>query len=190
MNPMTNQTHTRKPALSSIGLHQCMESIGLEIRAGHPSIRHRRLPRWQLVRLSSYIQLHLHTTIRIRDLAAVAHLSVSYFSRIFRLSTGIPPHRYIMQSRLDRAQLLMTSTDLTLARIASECGLSDQAHLARMFREILGECPAAWRRARQMCQQPELHPLTLGRNVCGSESARRSSRDPAGRSTGLDIPAK
>jgi AraC-like DNA-binding protein len=58
------------------------------------------------------------------------------------------PHGYIIRRRVERAQGLMLSTARPLRDIAAECGLADQAHLTRLFRRIVGESPAAWRRAR------------------------------------------
>jgi AraC-like DNA-binding protein len=49
---------------------------------------------------------------------------------------------------MERAQGLMLSTDKPLSEIAAECGLADQPHFTRLFRRVVGESPAAWRRAR------------------------------------------
>ncbi len=53
-----------------------------------------------------------------------------------------------MQRRVAMAQRLMLGTSEQLSRIALSCGMSDQSHLTRWFRRIVGETPAAWRRAR------------------------------------------
>jgi AraC-like DNA-binding protein len=80
-------------------------------------------------------------------LAAVARLSVSHFSRAFRVSFGQPPHGYVMSRRIEKAKRLILSNEpMSLAQVALSCGLSDQAHLSRMFRNLVGESPTAWRR--------------------------------------------
>ena len=85
---------------------------------------------------------------RNKDLAVIARLSEFHFNVAFRNSVGHPPHEYIIRRRMERAQGLMLSTNKSLIEIAADCGLSDQAHLTRLFRRVVGESPAAWRRAR------------------------------------------
>jgi len=100
-------------------------------------------------RILLYIDANLENRIRNSDLAAVACLSVFYFNGVFRTSVGHSPHDYVIRRRVERAQSLMLSTDKTLAEIAAECGLTDQPHFTRLFRRLVGESPAAWRRARE-----------------------------------------
>ena len=85
---------------------------------------------------------------QLGDLAALVRLSRFHFSRAFKDTFGDTPHRYVLRRRIEHAQGLMLTTKTTLAEIALECGLVDQAHLGRSFRRIVGETPAAWRRAR------------------------------------------
>lgn len=119
-----------------------------------PTVRARpvspRLARWQVRRVQEYIAARLGEPIRNRDLAALAGLSEFHFNVAFRNSVGDSPHRYVVRQRVDRARQLMLSTRMRLSEIACECGLADQAHLSRLFRSIVGESPAAWRRARVM----------------------------------------
>ena len=108
----------------------------------------RGLAPWRIQRVLTYIDSNLHTPIRNKDLAVVARLSEFHFNVAFRKSVGHSPHEYIIRRRMERAQDLMLSTDEALSDIAAECGLADQAHLSRLFRRVVGESPAAWRRAR------------------------------------------
>jgi AraC family transcriptional regulator len=103
---------------------------------------------WQVRRVLAHIEANLGASIRNSDLAAVARLSTFHFNVAFRNSVGESPHGYIIRRRVERAQGLMLSTSKPLIDIAAECGLADQAHLTRLFRKIVGESPAAWRRAR------------------------------------------
>ena len=103
---------------------------------------------WQVRRVLAHIDANLDTQIRNKDLAAVARLSVFHFNVVFRNSVGEPPHGYIIRRRMERAQGLMLNTEKPLSEIAIECGLADQPHLTRLFRRMVGESPAAWRRAR------------------------------------------
>jgi len=103
---------------------------------------------WQIRRVSTHIEAHLSETVQCEDLAHLARLSLSHFMRAFRDSFGYPPHTYLIRRRMERAQGLMLTTDMALGHIALECGLADQSHLSRLFQKLLGESPAAWRRAR------------------------------------------
>jgi AraC family transcriptional regulator len=103
---------------------------------------------WQIRKVRTYIAENLRTTLSIGDLAALVGLSRFHFSRAFKDTFGDSPHRYVLRRRIEHAQGLMLTTKTALAEIALECGLVDQAHLGRSFRRIVGETPAAWRRAR------------------------------------------
>jgi AraC family transcriptional regulator len=103
---------------------------------------------WQVRRLESYIDENLHSALTINELAAIARLSRSHFSRAFRDSFGNPPHQYIIRRRLRRAKGMLLCTGEPIVKIAAECGLADQAHLTKLFRKIEGESPAHWRRMR------------------------------------------
>jgi AraC family transcriptional regulator len=102
---------------------------------------------WQIRLVTTHIKTHLGSTIRTKDLAALARLSSFHFCRTFRESFGDSPHGYLMRRRIERAQGLMLTTNASLGQIAAECGLADQAHLNKLFRRLIGDSPGAWRRA-------------------------------------------
>jgi AraC family transcriptional regulator len=101
---------------------------------------------WQAKRLQTYIQEHLNTRILATDLAELARLSLSHFSRTFRETFGRTPANYIAYCRMRRAQQLMLESTHSLVSIALECGLADQSHFTRVFRRIWGVSPGLWRR--------------------------------------------
>lgn len=103
---------------------------------------------WKRRRVLEYIEARLGTPLRNRELAALVDLSEFHFNIAFRNSVGASPHEYLVRRRIERARQLMLSTDMTLCDIAAECGLADQAHLSRLFRKVVGETPAAWRKSR------------------------------------------
>jgi AraC family transcriptional regulator len=107
-----------------------------------------RLTAWQRRRVLEHIETRLATPIRNRELAAVLDYSEFHFTVAFRNSLGTSPHEFLIRRRIARAQQLMLSTDMPLCDIACECGLADQAHLSRLFRKVVGETPAAWRKIR------------------------------------------
>jgi len=108
-----------------------------------------RLTAWQRRRVLEHIETSLATPIRNRELAALVSFSEFHFNVAFRNSLGTSPHEFIIRRRIERAQQLMLSTAMPLCDIAVECGLADQAHLSRLFRKVVGETPAAWRRDRR-----------------------------------------
>jgi AraC family transcriptional regulator len=112
------------------------------------------LATWQKKQTLIYIEAHLASTIRIQDLAGVANLSKSHFCRAFRCSVGLPPMGFVLMRRLERAKAIISETREPLAAVALLCGFSDQSHLNRRFREIVGITPARWRRGNTLIAKP------------------------------------
>jgi AraC-like DNA-binding protein len=96
-------------------------------------------------RVREYVEVHLGESINLGMLAAVAGLSVHHFAREFKQSAGVTPHHYLTQKRVERAQEMLARTDLSLSEVAYATGFSDQGHLARHFRHMLGTTPGAFR---------------------------------------------
>lgn len=100
----------------------------------------------EVVRAIDYINANLDRSIALQDIADAAYRSASHLARVFAAETGMPPHRYLINARLQRAQQLLSRTDLPIAQIAFDCGFSHQEHLTRTFRRLLNTTPAAYRR--------------------------------------------
>jgi AraC-like DNA-binding protein len=107
------------------------------------------LASWQLRRSTEYMQAHLTEDISLVELAKIARLSQSQFARAFRDSTGLPPYRYILRSRIRHAEELLAMTRIPIAEIASQVGFADQSHFTKAFRRFLGATPKRWRQDRQ-----------------------------------------
>ena len=71
--------------------------------------------------------------ISLQQIAAEFDLSVSHFSRAFRVSTGLPPHQWLLRQRVNTAKQLMTVRDLPLSEIAISAGFANQSHFTRVF---------------------------------------------------------
>jgi transcriptional regulator of acetoin/glycerol metabolism/AraC-like DNA-binding protein len=96
-------------------------------------------------RIREYVEAHLGDSMDLATLAAVAGLSIHHFARGFKQSTGLTPHHYLTQKRVERAQDMLAHTALSLSEIAYAVGFSDQSHLARHFRQMLGTTPGQFR---------------------------------------------
>ncbi|MET0313036.1 MAG: helix-turn-helix transcriptional regulator, partial [Hansschlegelia sp.] len=98
------------------------------------------------LRLSvAYIEERCVELIRLEDLAALTGLSPSYFSHAFKAATGMPPHRWQLRARVRRAKLMLAVADLPLTEVAAATGFADQPHFTRVFKEVTGQTPSAWR---------------------------------------------
>ncbi len=85
----------------------------------------------------------------VRRLARVSSVSEAHFARSFRQAFGLPPHRYLLTRRIERATALLRDTDLAITEIAFETGWGSLGTFGRIFRDITGESPGAIRaRAR------------------------------------------
>jgi AraC family transcriptional regulator len=104
---------------------------------------------WQLRRTYEFIEAHLDGDPSIGELAKECGLSESHFARAFRQATGVPPHRWLMTRRIERAKELLLEGDLELTQIALACGFADQSHLNRHFVRAEGYSPGKWRRLRR-----------------------------------------
>jgi len=101
----------------------------------------------RLSRIVRYIDGHLDEDLRVGELAAMAGLTRSHFSRAFQKSTGDPPQRFILKRRICRARDLLSASDVGLAEVAVRAGFSSQAHLSTAFRAQVGTTPARYRAA-------------------------------------------
>ena len=101
---------------------------------------------WQLARVVRQIEVRLASRLTNSHLAALVGLSEDYFARAFKVSTGSPPHAYVVARRIERAKTMMVASNLPLSQIAVATGFSDQSHLSRSFRDHVGAAPASWRR--------------------------------------------
>ena len=99
------------------------------------------LPRYQLRQVIEYVDAHLDQDLTLADLAAIAQLSPNYFTRLFKQSTRLTPHQYVIQQRVERAKRLLREGKLAIADIALEVGFAHQSHLNRHFKRWVGMTP-------------------------------------------------
>ena len=101
---------------------------------------------WQLRRATEMLNAHLDGELSLQTVAHACELSLSHFARAFKSSTGQPPHRWLMQRRVELAKHMLSTSMAPLSDIAIACGFADQAHFTRVFRQRTGASPGTWRR--------------------------------------------
>lgn len=94
------------------------------------------------------LNANLSGRILLTDLATACELSVRHFTRAFRQTTGLAPHQWLVQRRIERAKDLLSRTIQPLAAVAADCGFADQSHFRYVFTRAVGIAPAEWRRIR------------------------------------------
>src|SRR5438105_1349583 len=109
-----------------------------------------------------------HEAWSVRQLARVSNVSAAHFARSFKEAFGIPPHRYLLTRRIERAKALLRDTDLPITEIAFQTGWSSLGTFGRTFRDVTGESPGDLRvREKAAPSEPERVP------VCYLSAARR-----------------
>lgn len=98
-----------------------------------------------LRRITHYIDESLDQNIRLVDLAELAKMSQSHFSRLFKQSTGLSPHQYLLQQRVERAKQLLKETNKSLLEIALVCSFDSHSHFTRQFKKLMGITPRSFR---------------------------------------------
>ncbi|MPY91166.1 MAG: helix-turn-helix domain-containing protein [Luteitalea sp.] len=101
------------------------------------------LSRPQLRRVTAYIEEYLDQDLSLKRLADVVGVSPSHLKTLFKRSSGLPVHEYVVQRRVERAKWLLLRGDRPASQVAVETGFAHQSHMARCMRRILGATPAS-----------------------------------------------
>ncbi len=136
--------------------HAFVESVEAAIvntllRAARGSVRARpegrgpSLPPARLRTILDYCEARYASRIPVADLARLSGLPASRFSAAFKAATGHSPQQHLMSVRVSHAKWLLTTTDLSLAEIASDCGFFDLSHMTTSFTRLLGLTPLRYR---------------------------------------------
>ena len=111
--------------------------------AGARTMDSRGLPPRKLKQVLEFLEANLERNPGLAELSAVAGFGISHFKVLFRRSTGMPPHQYLLRRRVERARQLLQQGRLSASQIALETGFAHQSHMARCMRRLLGVSPSA-----------------------------------------------
>ena len=118
-----------------------------------PASSQRRLTQRQLSIVKDYICDRIDQDMPLKELAVSIGMSVSHFCRLFKQSTGLAPHQYVIACRVERAKSLLLDEERTIAQVAHAVGFTDQSHLNRHFKHLLGIPPGVLRKESKNIQE-------------------------------------
>ncbi|MCI0714320.1 MAG: AraC family transcriptional regulator [Chloroflexi bacterium] len=99
----------------------------------------------QIQCLTDFVLVHLHQKLPLELLAKQVDFSPYHFARLFRETTGESPHQFVLRQRISHAKFLLSSTGLSIAQIAVECGFANPGHLTQTFKRYVGLTPSEYR---------------------------------------------
>ncbi len=99
----------------------------------------------KLQQILDYIQDNLDRDMGLAELALVVQMSSHHFGKLFKQSTGLSPHQYVLQCRIERAKKLLSNPKFTLADISQSVGFCDQSHFTNVFRRYTSLTPRQYR---------------------------------------------
>ncbi len=126
------------------------------VSANRQSARRRNgtLPRAKLRAVVEYIEEHLDSGPTLEQMAAIARLSPNYFAWQFKRATGLPPHQYVLDRRVERAKhFLQTRSDISMAEVAAEAGFWDQSQFSHHFKRKIGVTPGQFRKRVRIAKE-------------------------------------
>ncbi len=103
------------------------------------------LPEWRLKRVVAYVERNMDQPLTLPCMARAAGLSRMHFAVLFRRATGLRPHEYVTQRRIERAQQLLSASEAPIVEIALNVGFQSQSHFTSIFRRVVGTTPHKWR---------------------------------------------
>ena len=139
----------------------------------------------RLLRAKDRMDAASHEAWPVQRLARVSGVSEAHFARSFKQAFGVPPHRYLLTRRIERATALLRDTELPITEIAFQTGWESLGTFGRTFRDITGESPSAIRARRkagahELAQVPACIVSAAHRpdlTIAVSEKRRRAADD-------------
>jgi AraC family transcriptional regulator len=124
-----------------IRLERATPDAAQPLRGGLPA-RHQK-------RVMEFVEEHLAEDISLATLAELVDLSLYHFARAFKQSFGVPPHRYHVARRMDRARSLLQKSALSVTQIGIQIGFRETSSFTRAYRKFSGVSPSQYRRHQE-----------------------------------------
>jgi AraC family transcriptional regulator len=112
------------------------------------------LPSCRVRRVTEYIEQNLDQELRLAELAALVYMSPYHFARLFKCSTGLPPHRFVVRQRIARASAFLATPEISIAQISRLVGFRTPSHFTTVFRRVRGVTPRGYRTESLREEQP------------------------------------
>lgn len=103
----------------------------------------------QLHRAIDYLEAKLSEEIDLKSWAREVGLSPYHFARLFKKTTGLAPHQFVLHRRIERAKSILAASDIPLSSVAYDLGFANQSHFNRVFRQYVQMTPGEWRASVQ-----------------------------------------
>ena len=103
------------------------------------------LPSCRVKRVTEYIDQNLDKELGLAELAAIVYMSPYHFARLFKCSTGLPPHRFVVQQRIARASAFLATAEISIAQVSRLVGFRTPSHFTTVFRRVRGVTPRGYR---------------------------------------------
>ena len=142
-------------ALDTLFRHQLTDLLATRLLAAHTGSPTTFQPTMGgiapkvLLRAIERLRSDSDADVSLAALASDAGLSRFHFCRAFKESTGLSPHAWLRQYRLEQAMNMLRDSDTSIASVAAELGYGSQTAFAAAFRKLTGETPSDWRRRRR-----------------------------------------
>jgi AraC family transcriptional regulator len=127
------------------------QAMAVTLVNGH-AVRHRPVQIYKgglgsarLRRIKELVDAKIEDDLSLDEMAQSVGLSTAHFARMFRKSTGEPPHQFVLRQRIERAKAMLRAPDARVLDVAVACGFKTQQHFAQVFRDVCGVSPTEYR---------------------------------------------
>jgi len=142
-SPVTDEAASRQVPCEACGASDA--ALSQDSAGPVERVPTRGLPSPGLQHVYDFIQDNLNQRLTLMELSTVVHMSPYHFARLFKQSTGVPPHRFVLGQRIARASLLLRAARLSIAEVARLVGFRTPSHFTMAFRRMTGITPSTYR---------------------------------------------